>query len=171
MIHWPEKSPSHWNAQRWFWEGTKPSLVLVMVIYKVVCLGSILVYILLAPLLGCYYLFPSLSLFPLFFSLSSFLPSPPPLICLPTYLSMHMKYMIKKAYEAFPRSNFPSIYLISMDVFLWKHPLHNILKFIWTVLDFTAAVSSTHNRVLCLPSHCLLLLPTASPSPPLLMIT
>lgn len=66
-----------WNAQRWFWEGTKPSLVFVMVIYKVVCLGSILIYILLAPSLGCYYLFPSLSLLPLFLSLSSFLPSSP----------------------------------------------------------------------------------------------
>lgn len=72
-----------WNVQRWFWEGTKPLLVLVMVIYKVVCLGSILIYILLSPLLGCYNLFPSLSLFPLFFSL-------PPLSPSSTYLHTYL---------------------------------------------------------------------------------
>lgn len=43
-----------------------------MVIYKFVCLGSVLIYILLSPLLGCYYLFLSLSLHPLF--LSFFIP-------------------------------------------------------------------------------------------------
>lgn len=142
-----------------------------MVIYKFVCLRSVLIYTLLSPLLGCYYFFPSLSLLTLFFSLSSFLPPSPlsfSLYHLLTYLCIrniwarkHMKHFLE---VIFPLSYFHGCFPVEAPT-----TQHFKINFAGPGLhcsqQFQPLTTGYFAHTCSLPSHCLLLLPTAPPTP------